>query len=336
MDTILPIQTATSDPISTQDHIQNAFQITEPVQRREAVLLAVQQFLNDPSVRAMTDEEASTLFTETAFSSERLVLPDAGYIARDGGRAVVGLLDGMGLYLYDLDHAASQPVLLSPWTVGLVRLEVYWESAEIGVQYDTLGNDDILRAHFVLAVEADSGWKAAWISDEAPDWWFNAQNATLSVAPDLSWIAVTGEASGTTLVFDEQPGHPRRAFHLEWIREGESFKPTSSPHAYDRREAWLWSIATPSPYATLVEFLERLQMGDAVDVETLVSNPAVIRDAAAFGLDLIGRRFEVVTYEPDQIVFRDLQGTFVATFREEPSAEYPWLISSIAPLGAEP
>jgi hypothetical protein len=177
----------------------------------------------------------------------------------------------------------------------------------------------------------------AWLGDDQADWWFNAHNATLTIAPDRSRLVLTGEALSSTLVFAEAPGSLSRVFRLEWEREGNTYRLLLPPSGYPSRQAWAWNVAEPGPYATLVEFVERMVMNDADGAAKLVTHPDVIADATAYGFYLPGRQFEVLSNEARRIVFRDRQGTFVADFRTELSEEGTvWKISSLAPLGAEP
>lgn len=326
---------STATPEALDEHVREAFRVEDPNSRREAVLEAVGRFLRDDGVRNLSDADASLMLTQIAFSSERLVLTDAALIARDGEQAVVGLPDGLGLYLYDLGDAGAAPLELSRWTVGLSGLQASWGETEVGVVYTTLGNDGAMQAHFALAVR-ESEWAVAWISDETPDWWFNTRNAAIVVAPDRTWILVKGEALDTTRVFNESSGGPVRTFHMEWRRTENSYQPESPVPPYSPREVWLWAAAEPSPYATLVEFIERLQLGDEDGALGLVTREAVVADAISFGIYLVGRQYEVIRYDNERIVFRDVQGTFVASFRQSASGEPRWLITNIAPLGAEP
>lgn len=325
----------TATPEALDEHVREAFRVEDPDSRRDAVLMAVRRFLRDDAVRNLSDADASLMLTQIAFSSERLVLTDAALMARDGEWAVVGLPDGLGLYLYDLGDADAAPLELSRWTVGLSSLRASWGATEVGVVYTTLGSDGAMQAHFVLAVKEPT-WAVAWLSDETPDWWFNTRNADIVVAPDRTWILVKGEALDTTRAFSESSAGPLRTFHMEWQRTENSYQPESPAPPYSPREVWLWAAAEPSPYATLVEFIERLQLGDEDGALGLVSREAVVADAISFGIYLVGRQYEVVSYNEERIVFRDVQGTFVANFRQSASGEPRWLITNIAPFGAEP
>ncbi|GEM_PF-969926 len=342
-----PTSTPTGTPLpqcadnasqSIEDRIREAFQETDPYVRQGAVLCSVERFLRAEAVNAMTDEQASAYLTSTAFSSEHLTLADPALVVRENAQAIVGLPDGMGLYLYDLSApAGSFPLAISPWTIGLSHVQISSDEMEIGVSFETVDQQAAAHIHYALITRDGTTWRVSWLSDDHPDWWFNSRNAALSVAPDRSRLIVVGEARNSTLVFDEKEGRPHRLFRLEWIREGHAYRLKLSPGGYPSRSAWQWEIAQPSPYATLVEFVERIQMGDSDGAARLVTNPNVISDAMAFGLYLAGRQFEVLSSEPQRIVFRDRQGTFVADFLATPSNSGPvWRIASLAPLGAEP
>jgi hypothetical protein len=320
------------------DRLRESFRRTDPAARKEGVLSATEAFLRSDAVGEMGDEDASAHFTTAAFSSERLIFPDPAFIRRREEWAVVGLPDGMGLFFYDLSaEPGTSPLELSPWTIGLSAVEVTWQRHAFGVSYTTIGSDDVARAHYVLVDRPEGDWRVAWLSDEEPDWWFNAYNAALSVAPDLSRLVVAGQARGTTEVFYEGEGTPRRDFGVEWVREEEDggYRLALPVGAYPSRRAWLWRVARPSPYATLVEFVERLQSGsDDEDLAHLVTGPAVISAAKAFGLHLPGRQYEIVAYDQQAITFRDRQGVFIATFGQPESGDAPWPMSSLKPLGA--
>ncbi|MEJ2149444.1 MAG: hypothetical protein P8Z40_08170, partial [Chloroflexota bacterium] len=160
-----------------ESYLQEAFQVDDPFERRERVLVATEVFLRSTDVQQADDRAASATFTEIAFSSQRLRLRDPGFIRRSGALAVVGLPDGLGMVLYDLSQPPGDGLLeLTRWTVGLSALEVDWGQDEFGVSYATLGNDQAIRVHFLLATRAETGWQVAWPGDEEAGWWFNATN----------------------------------------------------------------------------------------------------------------------------------------------------------------
>jgi hypothetical protein len=321
------------------DRIRDSFRQSDPDTRKDDVLQVTDAFLRNASVKEMSDEAASVHFTKVAFSSERLTFSDPAFIRRQDEWAVVGLPDGIGLFLYDLSaEPGTQPLELSSWTIGLSAVEVTWRRSEIGVRFITVGNDDVTRVHFILVTRPEDTWQVVWFSDEQPDWWFNAYDATLSVAPNLTRLVVVGKSLDTTDVFYEygQEDTPLREFRVEWVRQEDNRYLLSPPAgAYPSRQAWLWQIAKPSGYATLVEFIERLRSGDEAGIAALVTSPVIISAASSFGLYLPDRRYKIVLANEGTIVFRDRLGVFVATFAEPEAEGDPWLITDISPLGAE-
>lgn len=326
-----PVTPTPPPPLEVQ--LREAFRQPDPDLRRDQVLSAVDAFLRDDAIRQTDDAIATSYFNDIAFSSGRLTLPDPAIIQRQDNRAIVLLPEGMGLYLFDvsLDGAVVE---LSRWTIGLSDIQVFWREAEVGVKYTTVGRDDVTRPHFVLALQEEAGWRLAWASDEMVDWWFNAAGGALRVADDLSELRLVGEAGGTTTDFFEQPGEPRRQFAIVWIWQEDGYVMYPPLADYEDRSAWFRAAAVPSPYATLVAFIEYLGAGNRQGAAGLTSGADVLQAVSDFGLDDPNRRYQVVTYEKDRILFRDVQGAFVATFDPPASSGQPWLINQLTPVGA--
>ncbi len=320
----------TATPTPPAPDIEAAFSLPDPFSRRTRVLEAVDVFLRTRA-REMDDAAASAALTRAAFDSQRITLADPGFVRRQGDLAVVGLPDGLGLYWYDLSSAA--PLLISEWTIGLSAVEVAWQPDAAGVTFTTLGNEGLLTAHYALMVRRDNRWHIAWLSDDQPDWWLNAAQAQVTVTPDLSGVTVIGPARDTTLSFAEGPGHPARLFRMEWQRTADSYTPSLPGSAFNSRQEWAWAAAEPSPYTTLVEFIERLQRNDRAGAGRLAANIGVVPAASSFGLYLIDRPYEVILYEQDVIVFRGRQGTFAARFIPPGEGSRHWLITTIEPTG---
>lgn len=316
-----------------EEELREAFRQADPFLRRESVLRAIGRVLRGAEARRMDDGELSDYLTEVAFSSGRLRLADRAFVRREGDLAVVGLPDGLGIVLYDLDASPDAlPLELTSWSAGLSALEVRWGTDEFGVSFVTLGADGATRVHYLLTVRDGQGWKVAWNGDEAPDWWFNALNAGITIAPDLSRLIVEGEAESTTLAFLEEGNAPRRVFKIEWVREEDSYIPVPPVEAYPSRRAWLWAVARPSAYSTLVEFIERLQRQDVEGAADLVGSPEIIEVAQSLDLDSPLRRYQVTDQQPGSITFRDREGTYRAVF-ESPSPERErWLIVALEVL----
>lgn len=315
-----------------------AFQQTDPATRRTAVLVMVGRYLNDPSIQYLPDDEASARLTELAFASQRLTLSDPAFVRRDEDRAVVALPDGLGLYFFDL-RQPTEPIEISAWAVGVTSLNPVWREGEIGIAYETLSTDGFRIMHFALIVEKDGRWSLHWLSDDEPEWWFNARDAALDIESDLSTVTITGYSEASPLIFAEDEGHPRRAFQVVWeqVEEEDRFAYRSQTpwSAYPTREAWLWDTAIPSPYATLVEFVERLQREDLDGASELSINRQVIETAEAFGFYLIDRPYEVILSEPERLIIQGRQGTFEITFRAPRAGGDRWLITDITPTGAQ-
>lgn len=322
--------------LSVEQHIREAFLLPSPIAKREAILTAVEAFLRDNSVRQLSDTAASSRLTDITFQSGQPIFADPTFVRRQGTLVVVGLPDGLGLYLYDLSITAPdvRPLQLSTWTAGLSSVDVVWAGNELGVSYVTLGSDQVLHAHYVAGIKSEISWRVMWASDEEPDWWFNAQNATVSVAPYLSRLTVTGEAAGSTPIFREEGNAPRRTFRVEWLREQERYRLSPAMGSQKDRQNWVWRVAIPSAYTTLVEFIERVRLRDTPGATQLVSDPAILAAAFSFGLHLPDVQYMVAAYDEASITFQSQQGAFVATF-EPPAAEgAAWLLTDLQPLGA--
>ena len=109
------------------------------------------------------------------------------------------------------------------------------------------------------------------------------------------------------------------------------------PASDTQRTSWLWQIAVPSPYATLVEFIERVRINDMAGAGRLATDPAVVTAAFSFGLNFPENRFQVTDYNPTRVTIISARGTFVVSIKPPPEgADRPWLISALTPLGAAP
>ena len=327
--------TSTPPPASPDEQIRHAFNQTDPAIRIDEVISATNAFLRSPEIQSISDEQASESFTDIAFSSGQIVFPDPAFIRRNNNLAVVGLPDGLGIYLFDLSPDSPTPVKLSEWTVGLSALNTIWGDTEFGLSYITYGNDDLARVHFMLVTNLESQWQIAWFSDDNPDWWFNAFDATLSVSITLDRLIVTGKTQNLTEPFYSDIDLPSRDFEIEWLRQEDDTYLISPPvGAYPHLQAWTWANAQPSAYTTLVEFIERLQRSDDNDLETLVTDPAVIESAISFGLNLPERRYQLTVSDEQTFILRDRQGAFTISLTPPITPGDNWQIVSILPLGA--
>lgn len=329
--TLIRYPTPTPNP-PVDEWLRSTYQIADPATRKNRVLSATEAYLQDPARAGLNNEQLSIDYSEIAFSSGVLVFPDPAFVHRQDHLAVVSLPDGLGIMLFDLQSGAI--LELTPWAIGVNAFQTYWEQDEVGVHYTTLGSDGIARVHYILAGKVVSEWQVMWNSDEAADWWLNAWGGKLSVEPDLSQLILVGEARNTSPAFIEESGAPHRTFKTVWIREENQY--ILSPPIEADRQAWLWQVAEPSAYTTLVEFIERLRIGDETGANWLIADGAVLTAATNFGLDIPTRQFQVSASSDSTILFHDRQGSFVATFKSPESPGAAWLIESLKPLGAEP
>lgn len=320
--------------LSVDDEVKAAFADTDPQARRTKVLSAVQRLLDDPAIQSVSDADATIRLTDLAFASGAIKLTDPAYVRRHDTYAVVALPDGMGLYFFAPSQA---PIEINRFTVGLTTLNPVWRENEIGVPYETRGTDGAITSQFALLTQTDSGWQMTWSSADTPDWWFNARNGSLMIEPDLSRIALSGQAPGNTLVFNEAEETVQREFRIVWLRseETDTYQPELPPDQFSYREAWLWRIAVPSPYSSMVEFIERLQRNDREGLLRLVLNGEVIEDARDFGFALLNQTYDVILSEPDRIVIRGYQGVFEFSFAPPDAEGDPYVITSIKVGGGE-
>lgn len=317
--------------------LRSALIMEDALTRREATLAAVAAYLGEPHVMDMDDQSASQDLTNLAFSTGRLVLPDPAFVRRAPGDpklAVVGLPDGMGLALFDLRQPGSEPLLLTPWTASLQSVFVTWGDEEAGVNFLTAGEDGRTRAHFLLAMRDDDApdWRATWYGDENRNWWLNAFQGQLEVAPDLSRLTLAGLSDGTTIAFDEGAGGVQRTFETTWERQGPVYVLAPDPADYESHQEWLWAVAQPGPYATLIEFLERLRNEDEGGASRLATSSVQALTAAQLGLNLPPRRYTVLEQRGDSIVFEDEVGRYEITFIPPPRDGEKWLVGDVVPL----
>jgi hypothetical protein len=313
--------------------LRDAYSLADPIQRQSAVLKATEDFLNEPSTRYQSDEIAASVYSQIVFSSGGVTLSDPAQVVRKEEIALVGLPDGLGVYLFELGETGSNPLLISPWSGGLVRIQALWRENDIGVLY-TSSMADHIQQHFALIAYAPGGWKAAWRSEDSPDWWFNSRDARIYVSPDLTTLEVEGSGTFNTPIFDETDSPLKQVFRIRWVRTADNtYRIDPPPEGYGSREAWLSEVSNPSAYGTLVQYLQDLRNGDALSAQSRVVDTSVTRDAESFGLARPERLYTVIAYDETHISFRDNRGAFMATFVTSPDAE-GWLIQSIVPLGA--
>lgn len=328
-------ETATSLPslADIERDLANDYALNDPIERQRLVLQHTALWLQTDEVQALTDAEASQIYTQLAFSSGNIIFDDPAFIDRSDGLVVFGLPNGLGIYIFLPD---GNPVRLTEYSIGLNDLSVTWLEGEFGVAYETLDAATRSVPHFALVTLSDeAGWQVSWLSDNVADWWFNALDGELIVADDLQTLTVTGQSLTSPIVFDESASEVTRTYTLTWRRDilrGEDrqgYVVSPLPESYNDRVEWMWSVATPSDYATLVEFIEQLQLGREERASTLAANGFAFRQATDFGFDQPGRQYTVQEAQPNSIVVQGEQGTFTFFFDTEHR------IADIRPIGAE-
>lgn len=325
-----------SSSVFVEEELRQAFLLGEPFQREREILRITGIFLRDSDMAQQTDEEISAWYTEIADSSSTLSFPEPAIIRRYETLSVVAIPDVLGLYLHNevtSPQASLEPI--SRWAGRVNDLSLIPAGDRVGVVYQTTGPDGLSTAHYALLMREQDRWRAVWRGDEALDWWFNPYDARIEVSDDLAELIVVGQALSSTSVFNEATGQDgamtRRTFAVRWIQDEDGYRLSPPPTGYRIRQEWLWQTAVPSPYATLVEFTERLQLGQRKELENLVSDQSVIDDAVAFGLHLAGRRYTITEISGTRISFRDQRGAFVVDIKE---SEVGWQLSAVVPLGA--
>ncbi|GAB4468933.1 MAG: hypothetical protein Kow00124_03660 [Anaerolineae bacterium] len=340
-ETTPPPTDSAGDPLAAYAAgIRDAFQSEDISQRREAIGAAVGAFLSQASLEeGLTDAEAADLMATAALSSGRLRVPGPVHVHCRDQACVVNLPDALGLVLYDLSAPENPPLEITRWTLGLSQMEVTWGEGEAGVSYTRQAADGSSTAHFILIVHGEEGWRVAWAGDEQPDWWMNARNAVLSVTPDLATVTVIGEAPASAPLFNEGEGAPRRTFRMVWERSQETigYRAATPSQSYRAHHEWLWATAQPSPYATLVEVIERLVLDNRDGLTRLVTSEGLLTVAGRENLHLPSRRYRVLQYDAEagRIVFQ-VEGeetTLSASFAPPAGPGQPWRLSSIGPAG---
>jgi hypothetical protein len=331
---INPADTASS---SGQSLIQSAYAEPLPDSRHNLVLNAVDLYLRSQVNRNQSDSEIEKAITDAAFASKSLIFTEPAYVRSQGETLIVSLPDGLGLYLYDLRSSpGTPPVLISSWTAHLINLSVTWQPLQAGILYNTSTLDGNTQAHFALLEQGTEGWFLSWLSDDSPDWWLTGRNAEVLVSSDLQSIQVVGESQYTTSVFRELSGNPVRRFSATWQRNSTGYSPQSAPGTGKDRQAWAWQAAVPSPYATLVEFVERLRASQQATAASLVASDQVIENALAFGVASPEDAYTVISVTDTTISYQGLHGVFVVTFVPPAAAKGKWLIQSLLPIDAVP
>lgn len=208
---------------------------------------------------------------------------------------------------------------------------------EMGIIFAYIGASTV-TPDFILLRREENDWRKVWSSDQEPwrELWITADGHVSFAAQDLSLLRMEGSSWGVFLEGDpffECHACPHRFFDLLWERRRDKYLPQvtlplDAPY-YDR----IWEITQPSPYASLFEFLRRLRAGDEAEALRLTSDPSVVEEAKALGLDDTAVVY-LAQGEPgqpeDTLLFstEDLARKFAATFAQPSEGEH-WLLTDI-------
>jgi len=241
-----------------------------------------------------------------------------------------------GLYPIALFGGQGVPLEYFVVTEGDAITEARLTDDELGVIFAYIGASTV-TPDFTLLRRREDGWRKVWPSDPEPwrDLWITADGDVSFAAGDLSLLRMEGSSWGVFLEEDpffECHACAHRFFDVLWERQGDKYVPqvTLPPDApyYDR----LWEITQPNPYASLFEFLRRLRAGDEPGALRLSSDPSVIEEAKALGLDDPAITYMVEWGPESQATLsfstEDLTRKFVATF-VQPSEGEDWLLTDI-------
>lgn len=291
--------------------------------------------LSDPEALALSDEALSRLLTETLSATGLLTSSGPVLLRRSSGLAVASLPDAAGLILID----GTQTLLLSPWNLGILDLQLYPAEDSLGVRYVRRASESASTQHFVLVRRVEGHWQRAWLSDDEALWWFNNRNASLEVSRDLSRLTLSGEARAATDLFIDSPSGPVRVFTLDWRRSDQTYQPDPDPGRFETRRAWMAQIAQPSPYDSLVQYIEALTEADRRSALALLADESLLDFSIQLGLSERGRRYsllEAPQTSGSALRFGDEFGRYEVLFSPPTQLGQRWMISGIHSLDQAP
>ena len=148
---------------------------------------------------------------------------------------------------------------------------------ELGVVYDaaSFGSRSPVARFALLRLE-EGEWRVQWDSGVADGW--RGSHGTVEFSNgDLSELVVRRDSSGEgrdelSAVLYESNSGPHRYFVDTWVREGDTYVRQSAE-------------TVAAPYATLVEFLYALSIGDEVGAREQVTEAELATLARDFGMD---------------------------------------------------
>ncbi|MEX0785524.1 MAG: hypothetical protein WD939_02695 [Dehalococcoidia bacterium] len=148
---------------------------------------------------------------------------------------------------------------------------------ELGIVYDaTAFGSGSPTARFALLRLEEDAWRVVWDSGADEDWRgshgrveFPSGDTSELVVRSDSWVDGYDELSD---VLHESNSGPHRYFVDTWQRDGDDYVRVSAQ-------------ALPAPYATLVEFLHALSVGDESGALERVTDDELVSVARGVGMD---------------------------------------------------
>lgn len=302
---------------------------------QEVAFQALALYLSLPEIEEMSEKEIA----DALFSLGEEAGVEMGVLGVDLLRVEPTLyLVKFGLYPIALFWGqAGTPFDWYSVTEGDAISDARLVGDELGIIFASIGASSANPYYLVLR-RVHPGWEKVWSTESEPrgDLWIATDGEITFASDDLSLLQVKGSSFLVDYpeeIFFECHACPHRFFDVMWERRRDKYLPQvtlplDAPY-YDR----LWEITQPSPYTSLFEFLRRLRAGDEAEALRLTSDPSVVEEAKALGLD-----DPAVVYlaqgEPgqpeDTLLFstEDLTRKFVATFVQPSEGEH-WLLTDI-------
>ena len=231
---------------------------------------------------------------------------------------------------------AGTPFDYYPVTEGDAISDARKVGDEMGIIFAYIGASTV-TPDFILLRREEAGWTRVWPTELEPrgDLWIATDGEITFASDDLSLLQVRGSSFLVDYpeeIFFECHACAHRFFDLLWERQGDKYLPQVTLPVDASYYDGLWEITQPSSYASLFEFLRRLRAGDEAGALQLTSDPSVVEEAKALGLDNTTATY-MVELEPEPgetLLFstEDLTKKFAATF-VQPSEGTHWLLTDI-------
>jgi len=302
---------------------------------QESAFQALALYLSLPETQEMSEEEiADELFSLGEGAGVEMWVTGVDLLRVEGKPPTY--LVKFGLYPIGLFWGQGVPLEYLVVTEGDAISEARLVGDEMGILFAFIGASSV-NPYYLLLRRVDPGWEKVWPTELEPsdDLWIATDGEISFASDDLSLLQVRGSSFLVDYpeeIFFECHACAHRFFDVLWEREGDKYLPQvtlplDAPY-YDR----LWEITQPSPYASLFEFLRRLRAGDEAGALQLTSDPSVVEEAKALGLDDPAVTYMVEWGPESQATLpfstEDLTRKFVATFVQPSEVEH-WLLTDI-------